>query len=369
MTGVIRLRQYEEPRVPKDGKTETAGTFQTVRVQTSACDLCGQEDFQTIAERDRKGQELETVVCRNCGLVSHASVPTDQELASYYRRQYRREYNNEYTPSARRVLREWRRGRRRFELLRPFLHASGRVFEIGTGIGCNLKPFDLAGFEVAGIEPGEGFRAFAREKLHLQVEGGVLADVFQDPRHDLVMLVHVLEHFNSPTAALRHIRSILNPGGRLYVEVPNLGAPHAAPGKLFHYAHIYNFTPTTLATAARASGFEVEKTLSDPRDKNLAMLLSAGNEFKVEVARDSYRSTMEAVTRFSAITYHLRWRYLHERILSVRDLLTGKFGAQKQLAKLLELSGRPEDARPHLWTAPESADVNDSAPTPRRRAA
>jgi len=355
--------------VSKDGKTETAGTFQTVGVRASTCDLCGQEDFQTIAERDRKGKELETVACRNCGLVSHASVPSDEELAAYYRRQYRREYNNEYTPSARRVLREWKRGRRRFELLRQFLNTSDRVFEIGTGVGCNLKPFDLAGFDVAGIEPGEGFRAFARENLHLHVEGCVLADVPRDPRYDVAMLVHVLEHFNSPTTALRHIRSILNPGGRLYVEVPNLGAPHAAPGKLFHYAHIYNFTPTTLATAARASGFEVEKVLSDPRDKNLAMLLSAGNGFKLEVDPDSYRSTMEAVTRFSAVTYHLRWRYLRDRVLSVRDLFTGKFGAQKQLAELLALSGPNEDARPHLWTEPESADVNDSAPTQRRRAA
>ncbi|MBC8873241.1 MAG: class I SAM-dependent methyltransferase [Planctomycetes bacterium] len=353
----------------KDGKTKTAGTFNMERSQTSACDLCGQEDFQTIAERDRKGRELKTVACRNCGLVSHASVPTDQELAAYYRRQYRRDYNNEYTPSARRVLREWKRGRRRFELLRQFLSMSDRVFEIGTGIGCNLKPFDLAGFEVAGIEPGEGFRAFARENLHLQVEGGVLADVPQNSRHDLVMLVHVLEHFNSPTTALRHIRGILNPGGRLYVEVPNLGAPHAAPGKLFHYAHIYNFTPTTLATAARASGFEVEKVLSDPRDKNLSMLLSAGNGFKLEVDRASYRKTVEAVTRFSTITYHLRWRYLRDRVLSVRDLFTGKFGAQKQLAELLELSNRTEDEKPHLWTSPESVNVKDSAPLPRRRAA
>jgi len=281
-------------------------------------------------------------------LVSHASIPTDQELAAYYKRQYRKEYHDEYTPSAYRFLREWKRGRRRFEFLRPFLDPSDRVFEIGSGIGCNLKPFELAGFDVAGIEPGEGFRKFACEKLNLKIDGCVLAELPSEPRSDFVMLIHVLEHFNSPTSALRHIRGILNPGGRLYVEVPNLGAPHAAPGKLFHSAHIYNFTPAALATAARASGFEVQSILSKPRDKNLAMLLSVADDCKLSVTPDAYRNTVEAITRFNTVTYHLRWQYLRERVLSLRELFAGRFGAEKQAAKILESSVMRKTSSPQV---------------------
>ena len=62
-------------------------------VRDASCDLCGQKDFETVAQRDRKGRELHTVVCRNCGLVSHARIPTEEELAAYYQRQYRHEYN------------------------------------------------------------------------------------------------------------------------------------------------------------------------------------------------------------------------------------------------------------------------------------
>lgn len=350
-------------------------TLEEKSSRTASCDLCGNADFESVGERDRKGNELGTVVCRDCGLVSHASIPTDQELADYYKRQYRREYHDEYTPSAYRFLREWKRGRRRFDLLQPFLGSSDRVLEIGSGIGCNLKHFEVAGFDVAGIEPGEGFRKFACERLHLQVEGGVLAEVPRKPRCDLVLLIHVLEHFSSPTAALRHIHSLLNPGGRLYVEVPNLGAPHAAPGKLFHYAHIYNFTPTTLSTAAGATGFVVEEVLSDPREKNLAMLLSATNCCKLEVAPDAYRDTVAAISRFNTVTYHLRWQYLRERLLSVRDLLTGRFGAQKQVAKILqspdkrETSSRQDGATPHAQSSAEAADLDESPRTSRRPAA
>jgi SAM-dependent methyltransferase len=249
------------------------------------------------------------------------------------------------------------------------------VFEIGSGIGCNLKHFELAGFDVAGIEPGEGFRKFAREKLHLQVEGCVLAELPRKPRYDLVLLVHVLEHFNSPTTALQHIRSTLNPGGRLYVEVPNLGAPHAAPGKLFHYAHIYNFTPRTLSAAAGATGFVVDEVLSDPQEKNLAMLLSAVNCYKLEVSPDAYRNTVEAISRFNTVTYHVRWEYLRERLLGVRDLLTGKFGAQKQVAKILEAPDRCETSSSRegvtslAQSSTEGADLDESPGTSRRSAA
>jgi len=375
MIEVIRRSQHEEPRVFRDEKTGVAATVENKSTRIAACDLCGEVDFETVGERDRKGNEFRTVVCKTCGLVSHASIPSDQELADYYRRQYRKEYHDEYTPSAYRFLREWKRGRRRFELLQPFLDSSERVFEIGSGIGCNLKPFELAGFNVAGIEPGEGFRKFAREKLRLQVDGYVLAEVPREPRHDLVLLIHVLEHFSSPTAALRHIHSILNPGGRLYVEVPNLGAPHAAPGKLFHFAHIYNFTPTSLSTAAGATGFVVDAVLSDPREKNLAMLLSATDCCKLEVAPDAYRNTVEAIARFNAITYHLRWQYLRERLLSIGDLLTGRFGAQKQVARILEASGKretssqPDHKAARARNSREGDDLKGASKSSRGRAA
>jgi len=302
----------------------------------SACDLCGGREFQTIGEFDRNGKRLRTVVCTRCGLDSHASIPGDRELAEYYRCCYRREYNNEDMPSDFRFLREWKRGRRRFELLEPFLDPSDVVFEVGTGMGCNLKHFELAGFSVSGIEPGEGFRRFAHEQLHLEIGGCVLADVPPQPRYDFVLLVHVLEHVNSPTRALQHIRRILKPGGRLYVEVPNLEAPHAAPRKLFHYAHIYNFTQTALGTTARAGGFTVDEILSDPRDKNLAMLLSVAENCTLEVVPKAHRDAIEATRRFNTVTYHLNGAYLRERWLSVRDVLINRFGAGREVSRILE---------------------------------
>lgn len=317
------------------------GTLEKAASRITACDLCGGASFQTIGEFDRNGNRLQTVVCRDCGLVSHASIPSDQELAEYYRYRYRQEYNNEYTPSAFRFLREWKRGRRRFERLEPFLNPSDAVFEVGAGMGCNLKHFELAGFDVSGIEPGDGFRHFACEQLHMKIDGRILDELPQMARYDFVLLVHVLEHFTSPTRALRHIRGILNPGGRLYVEVPNLEAPHAAPGKLFHYAHIYNFTRTALGTVARATGFTVDAILSDPREKNLAMLLSVSDSCALKISPRAHRDAVEATRRYNILTYHLNGTYLRERWLSIREVLMGRFGAGKEVSRILAALTKP----------------------------
>ncbi|MFW6169774.1 MAG: class I SAM-dependent methyltransferase [Planctomycetota bacterium] len=305
--------------------------------QAAACDLCGLSDYERIGELDRLGNPLRTLVCRHCGLVSHADIPSDQELADYYRRDYREDYNNEFMPSSFRFVREWKRGRRRFEMLHPFLASSARVFEIGTGTGCNLKHFELGGFEVAGVEPGDGFRRFAQEKLQLRVEGCMLMDIPRVPRYDFILLVHVLEHMKSPTRALRHVRGLLQPGGRLYVEVPNFAGPHAAPGKLFHYAHIYNFTPVCLATAAGATGFVVDKVFSAPREKNLKVLLSATDSYTLRVVPGAYRHAVESVTRFNRLTYHLRWEYLRDRLVSLGRLLIGRVRSRKEVARILHM--------------------------------
>ena len=129
------------------------------------CDLCGDEQFQLVADRDRRGRPLATVVCLRCGLLAHAEVPGEGALQEYYERQYRAEYQGEYLPAPHRVIREWNRGRDLVRLLRPHLERHDHIMEIGCGIGCTVKQLELAGYESSGLEPGEGFRRFASDQL------------------------------------------------------------------------------------------------------------------------------------------------------------------------------------------------------------
>jgi SAM-dependent methyltransferase len=269
-------------------------------------------------------------------LISHESVPSDEELADYYREEYRSDYHGEFTPSPYRVVREWNRGRELLQLLSPFLRPRETVFEIGSGIGCTVKNFECAGYEALGVEPGDGFRSFAANRLGATVFPGVLNDLPAEPMGDMALLVHVLEHLNSPTAALQRIRQLLRPGGRLYIEVPNAAAPHAAPGKMFHFAHIYNFTPATLQMLAHKTRFGVRTWLSPRRDRNIRVLLEPTESTDWQVDPVSYDGTMECLTRYSTFTYHLRWEYARMRLSTVLSHASDRVRAATRMQRIVE---------------------------------
>ena len=168
-------------------------------VRDAKCDLCGADEVELLATRDRRGKPLRTVVCTRCGLLSHESIPSDEELADYYAHEYRHAYHGEGQPSAKRVLRAWNVGRAIYQRVQSFVHPGDRVFEIGAGLGCTVKAFDLEGFEASGIEPGVEFQSFSRGTLHADIENARLEDLAPVPAYDFVLLVHVIEHFSQPT--------------------------------------------------------------------------------------------------------------------------------------------------------------------------
>lgn len=285
-------------------------------VGSKTCDLCGESEFDVISSADRHGQQLDTGVCRNCGLVAHMQIPTEEELHQFYSEDYRQDYHGELTPSHRRVMRAWYNGRRIFEQLQPHLTPGQRLLEVGAGIGCTVKVFDLNGWQASGIDPNVGFLDYSREHLQSPISVGNLYDLPSQPEYDVVLLIHVIEHFRSPKAALQHIRQLLPTGGKFYVECPNLAAPFATQPRMFHFAHIHNFTPRTLQWMAELCGFRLVSTFGSETDPNLQMLFEAAEPQAVDFS-GGLEATTEALHRYNNLTYHLRPAYLTSRVCKV----------------------------------------------------
>jgi SAM-dependent methyltransferase len=307
---------------------------------------------------DRRNEPLPTGICLDCGLISHFQLPSDDELQRYYRDEYRLAYHAESTPSPRRVVKAWRYGQKLLKLLRPHLRANDRVFEIGAGLGCTVKAFELAGYAASGIEPGTAFSGFSREALQASILTARLENLPRRASYDFVLLAHVIEHFNSPRRALRHIRSLVNQDGRLYVECPNIAASHAAPGRMFHYAHVYNFTHHTLVAMAQACGFELLEILSPPGDRYMRMLFVAGQPREPVIGPDSFAAAMAGVTRYNLLTYHLRTRYLLQRARSLSHEIRCRLRARHQLQQIVATCQRHAAAtasRPESWSLTKAA--------------
>ena len=303
------------------------------------CDLCQSTSFEPISNRDRRGQPLQTVLCRNCGLIGHASIPSEEELASFYTQRYRQDYHGESAPSDRRVMRAWNSAERIFGRLRDRVDERSRVVEIGAGIGCTVKRFANSGCKAWGIEPHVGFCEYGRNELAAPVENLYLSGVAASNDHDLALLIHVIEHFSSPLRSLKAIRDMLSPGGLLYIECPNLSAPFARRKKMFHFAHIHTFSPLTLTAIAARSGFELVHTFAGPRYPNLEMLFQRNDNAIVEFDKRSYRESKLALLRASEFLYHLRWSYLKQRAERLCGYASEYMRSQDYVARLRKSCG------------------------------
>jgi SAM-dependent methyltransferase len=141
-------------------------------------------------------------------------------------------------------------------------HAPGpRLLDIGYGSGYLLRTARAHGFQGYGVETSRT-RAAELESMfgaHLAV-----AHLGHDPlpwgSFDAIVMTHVLEHLGDPPAALRQIAQALNPGGVLYVAVPdNESWQFRIFGKEWDavnpVAHFQFFNERSLDRALREAGF------------------------------------------------------------------------------------------------------------------
>jgi len=287
---------------------------------TQVCDLCGGDFFDIISQHDRKGQALTTGVCVQCGLIAHMPMPSESEIVDYYREQYRRDYHGENTPSPRRIMRAWLNGQRIADQLSAHIDAGSSVFEVGAGIGCTVKSLAERGMQARGIEPNEQFNQYSRGVLQADIENCNLFDYPLTGNQDVVLLVHVIEHFTSPVRALMTIRGLLQDDGLLYIECPNVTAPFATFSRLFHFAHTYNFSPETLQLLAKRCGFERIENFTDGSNPDIQMLFrKQAVPESITPDRQQADQVRAAIHQFNTVSYHLRGDYLRRRIAKLRS--------------------------------------------------
>lgn len=274
------------------------------------CDLCGSESFEVLWDkterekagvlrsvviRDEAGNIIQgrNVICKRCGLIYVSPRMSRAELDRFYAEDYRKIYGGGASLEA-----EERHAKTAFSIigqsLPDFDEDDKKIFytnflDIGCSTGklVHLMGTNLGGGDAYGIEPNTAYCEKAQE-AGLNVLNTTIEDYNPDFKFDIITMLNALEHVTSPTEVLTKIHSLLNDGGHVLISVPNLTSTNITiPVDAFlSNAHLYNFTPATLALMMQKCGLRPVKAWPIPEEMGEKVYMLAVKDTPCEIVYD-----------------------------------------------------------------------------------
>ena len=189
------------------------------------------------------------VRCARCGVATTSPWPSDEQLSAAYADWYRPE-SGRFSGLGDKVLRRTRSALadRLHRILPP-----GPVLDVGAGDGTLVGAFMRRGREAVGLEPYASGPHIRNAEIE-EVDGNWSAIIFW----------HSLEHLRQPARALGHAATLLSPGGRLVIAVPNATSLQARVFgdrwlALDLPRHLVHLSPPALLSKVEALGLRVER--------------------------------------------------------------------------------------------------------------
>jgi 2-polyprenyl-3-methyl-5-hydroxy-6-metoxy-1,4-benzoquinol methylase len=178
------------------------------------CPICEISDFDVKYNFSEKKKHNRIVRCRKCRLLY--SNPR-QDCIDYYRKDS--PYHDIYLKY---LKGKYKLFEHKFYNISKFIK-KGRLLDIGCGPAIFLDIADKHGWNVEGIELNSDSVNWAKEKFDFVIyENSFENQDLCGKKYDLISLFNVFEHLNNPNSILKKINFLLNPGGYLAIELPNI---------------------------------------------------------------------------------------------------------------------------------------------------
>lgn len=236
-------------------------------IHYSHCPICGSDNIlsQLVAKDYTVSQkEFSIWQCNTCTAKFTQDVPAENEIAAYYTSDKYISHSDTkkgLVNTLYHLVRKRTLSAKRKLLIRHTGMKKGSVLDIGCGTGAFLHTVQQAGWTVTGLEPDATARRKAEALYQLQV--GVPQKLFElkPGTFHAITLWHVLEHVHELHAYLKTITTLIAPGGKIFIAVPNYTSYDAAVYKQCWAAydvprHLYHFSPLSMQQLVATYGLQ-----------------------------------------------------------------------------------------------------------------
>lgn len=177
------------------------------------CPICRSKETSNFAKKN--GYDFYR--CINCKTIFLPSLPSQNELNTYYTKQfsYPDGLHNET------IIRK--RSKIIIKKIKRLVPQSVTLSDVGSGYGFFIDEANKAGYEAIGIEPSLKMTAYSNKNYLTKTYAGELKEFIKSKKKqfDIVTCIHVIEHVSSPKEFISLLFKLVKPGGLLYIETPN----------------------------------------------------------------------------------------------------------------------------------------------------
>lgn len=233
--------------------------------QINNCDLCGSSNFQTLYKKSIKNslpwsnfinqEEFPIIVsgtiCKNCGWVFQNPSYTDTELDLLYNYSDSNGLSQEAKELA--DLNAKKRSQILYDIvIKYFTGQTKKILDVGGRNGELMNAFDTRKYNISVLDMDAGEpinKEFEKIRIpFLKFETNI--------KYDLITMLHVLEHTDSPTSFLKKAYKLLNDNGLIYIEVPSELITHLIVRHVGDHRHLGYFSSNVLTKFLESNGFD-----------------------------------------------------------------------------------------------------------------
>ena len=238
------------------------------RIHYTHCPVCNSTEINpllTVKDHSVSKEEYVVWQCAACTLRFTQDVPDEDSIGSYYQSQEYISHSNTDKGLMNKLYQQVRKLtlEQKAKLVISYTKQSGKVLDIGAGIGAFLSVMKEKGWEIKGIEPDETARKNAQDIFQLSLDQPSSLEHLTPNSFDAITLWHVLEHVHHLHEYVEHLKNLLTSKGKIFIAVPNYTSGDAAAYRNYWAAydvprHLYHFSPLSIQKLVSQHGLKLK---------------------------------------------------------------------------------------------------------------